>query len=171
MAYDKNDPALVRELQEYLRYVAIAYPRIPQVAVDGIYGPETAEAVRRFQELFALAPTGEVDDLTWETLVAEYRRLFYPNSRPQPIFPFLRGDRTLELGDEGPEVRILQAMLDLISAYYNNLLSVPDTGRFDADTVAAVKVLQRLFSYEQTGVVNRRTWDMLARTFNTYVGR
>lgn len=169
MAYDKNDPALVRELQEYLRYVAATYPRMPQVAVDGIYGPETAEAVRRFQELFALAPTGEVDDLTWETLVAEYRRLLYPTTRPQPIYPFLSGDRTLELGDQGPLVRILQAMLDTVATFYNNLLSVPDTGRFDADTVAAVKLLQRLFGYEQTGVVDRRTWDMLARTFNTYV--
>lgn len=171
MAYDTNDPALVRELQEYLRYIAATYPRIPQLAVDGIYGPETAEAVRRFQELFALAPTGEVDDLTWETLVAEYRRLFYPNSRPQPIYPFLRGDRTLEIGDEGPEVRILQAMLDLIAAYYNTRLTVLDSGRFDADTAAAVKDFQRLFGYEQTGVVDRRTWDMLASTFNTYVGR
>ncbi|MBO5797945.1 MAG: peptidoglycan-binding protein, partial [Clostridia bacterium] len=84
MAYNQNDPADVREVQEYLRQLARSFPRIPLLAVDGIYGPETAEAVRVFQELFGLSPTGEVDSTTWETLGREYRRVIYPTTRPQP---------------------------------------------------------------------------------------
>lgn len=171
MAYNKNDPADVREMQEYLRYLATHYPRIPRLAVDGIYDARTEEAVRAFQELFGLLPTGEVDETTWETLVAEYRRLIYPHTRPQPIYPFPVGDHTLQLGDEGQAVWVVQVMLDTISARYSNLPRVTATGRYDRATAEAVRRLQTLFGYEPTGVVDRRTWDTLAHTYNTHVGR
>lgn len=35
------------------------------MAVDGIYGPLTAEAVRTFQSIFGLPATGVVDYRTW----------------------------------------------------------------------------------------------------------
>lgn len=55
----------VRQIQEQLNVVAEAYPLIPKVAVDGIYGPATAEAVRVFQSVFGLPQTGVVDYRTW----------------------------------------------------------------------------------------------------------
>ncbi|SCG91873.1 Zinc D-Ala-D-Ala carboxypeptidase precursor [uncultured Clostridium sp.] len=55
----------VRQIQEQLNVVAEAYPLIPKIAVDGIYGPETAEAVRVFQSVFGLPQTGVVDYRTW----------------------------------------------------------------------------------------------------------
>ena len=171
MAYNQNDPADVREVQEYLRQLARSYPRIPLLAVDGVFGPETAEAVRVFQELFGLSPTGEVDSTTWEALRREYTRVVYPTTRPQPIYPFLRGARVLEVGDTGPTVVLLKAMLDTLALQYQNIRPVTATGQFDTETVEAVKQLQTLFDYEPLGRVDRRTWDMLARTYNAYVGR
>ena len=41
------------------------YPAIPRVDVDGIYGPRTEEAVRKFQSVFNLPVTGVVDYPTW----------------------------------------------------------------------------------------------------------
>ena len=55
----------VRQIQEQLNVVAEAYPLIPKIAVDGIYGPATAEAVRVFQSIFGLPQTGVVDYRTW----------------------------------------------------------------------------------------------------------
>lgn len=55
----------VRQIQEQLNVVAEAYPLIPKIAVDGIYGPATAEAVRVFQAVFGLPQTGVVDYRTW----------------------------------------------------------------------------------------------------------
>ena len=51
----------VSQLQEHLNVIAGDYPAIPRVAVDGIYGPLTAEAVRTFQSVFGLPATGVVD--------------------------------------------------------------------------------------------------------------
>ena len=55
----------VRQIQEQLNVVAEAYPLIPKIAVDGIYGPATEEAVRVFQSVFGLPQTGVVDYRTW----------------------------------------------------------------------------------------------------------
>lgn len=55
----------VRQIQEQLNVIAGAYPKIPKIAADGIYGPKTAESVRIFQSVFGLPQTGEVDYSTW----------------------------------------------------------------------------------------------------------
>ncbi len=55
----------VRQLQEQLAVISGAYPAIPRITADGIYGPGTAEAVRVFQSVFGLPQTGVVDYRTW----------------------------------------------------------------------------------------------------------
>lgn len=55
----------VRQMQEQLNVIAGAYPAIPKINADGIYGPATAEAVRVFQSVFGLPQTGVTDYSTW----------------------------------------------------------------------------------------------------------
>ncbi len=55
----------VRQMQEQLNVIAEAYPALPKITADGIYGPATAEAVREFQSVFGLPVTGKVDYSTW----------------------------------------------------------------------------------------------------------
>ena len=55
----------VRQLQQQLNTIAGAYPLIPKLAVDGIYGKKTAEAVKTFQQIFNLPATGVTDYPTW----------------------------------------------------------------------------------------------------------
>lgn len=55
----------VRQMQEQLAVISGAYPAIPRITADGIYGPATAEAVRVFQSVFGLPQTGVVDYKTW----------------------------------------------------------------------------------------------------------
>ena len=55
----------VRQIQEQLNVIAGAYPLIPKIDADGIYGPATAESVRVFQSVFGLPQTGVVDYRTW----------------------------------------------------------------------------------------------------------
>ena len=55
----------VRQMQEQLRVISEAYPAIPKVEADGIYGPATVQAVEKFQSVFGLPVTGAVDYSTW----------------------------------------------------------------------------------------------------------
>lgn len=52
-------------IQEQLNRITRNYPAIPAITVDGIYGNNTADAVRTFQEIFDLPPSGIVDYPTW----------------------------------------------------------------------------------------------------------
>lgn len=55
----------IRQMQEQLNVIADAYPALPKIATDGIYGPATENAVREFQSIFGLPVTGTVDYPTW----------------------------------------------------------------------------------------------------------
>ena len=55
----------VRQMQEQLNRIARAYPALPTITADGIYGPRTQEAVEKFQSVFGLPVTGNVDFRTW----------------------------------------------------------------------------------------------------------
>ena len=55
----------VRQLQNQLNRIGRNYPAIGQVAADGIYGQNTANAVRTFQRVFSLPVTGVTDYATW----------------------------------------------------------------------------------------------------------
>lgn len=66
--YDLNIGATgnkVRQIQEQLNVIAEAYPAIPKVSVDGIYGEQTKAAIRKFQNIFGLSETGITDYSTW----------------------------------------------------------------------------------------------------------
>ena len=55
----------VRTIQEQLSAIRRTYSNIPSLAIDGIYGEDTAAAVSKFQSIFDLPVTGEVDYSTW----------------------------------------------------------------------------------------------------------
>lgn len=55
----------VAQLQNQLNVISRNYSLIPKVKEDGIYGQETANAVRTFQGIFDLPKTGVTDFATW----------------------------------------------------------------------------------------------------------
>lgn len=55
----------VLQLQQQLNRIAQNYPAIPRIQEDGIYGSNTANAIKKFQSIFGLPATGIVDYPTW----------------------------------------------------------------------------------------------------------
>lgn len=62
----------VRQIQEQLARIARAYPAIPKITADGIYGPRTQAAVEKFQSVFKIPVSGVVDYKTWYEISAIY---------------------------------------------------------------------------------------------------
>ena len=55
----------VLQIQEQLNRISDNFPAIKKVNVDGIYGQNTANAVREFQKIFDMPISGIVDYPTW----------------------------------------------------------------------------------------------------------
>ncbi len=152
----------IRELQEYLRALSATDERYPLLGVDGIFGPETTEAVRVFQQTTDSPVTGTVQRADWERIVREYGNLLLQIVPARAIAPFPYPTFVLKPGSRDPLVYILQVMLGAIGA---GPLAV--TGVYDAATENAVRAQQIAADLLPTGEVDRITWDYLAALYNS----
>lgn len=72
----------VLQIQQQLNRISQNYPAIPRITADGIYGSNTANAVRTFQRIFNLPQSGIVDYPTWYKISEIYvgvSRIAEPN--------------------------------------------------------------------------------------------
>ncbi len=165
----RYDQALyIRELQIFLRELAFQDNRIPLINIDSVFGPETTAAVSAFQRIYSLPITGDVDRITWETIVAVYRVTIRQRLQPGSISPFASPVTLIQEGDEGDTVMIVQLMLVALSRRFMNIPMVGTRGYMDTATVNAVKAFQKIFRLPVTGRVDMATWNQLAIAYNTY---
>ena len=62
----------VEHLQYMLRVIGAYISAIPQIEVDGIFGPATRDAVLAAQRYFGLPQTGSVDLTTWDEIYDQF---------------------------------------------------------------------------------------------------
>ncbi|MBE6587144.1 MAG: spore cortex-lytic protein [Ruminococcaceae bacterium] len=77
----------VRRVQQYLNVISEAYPQIPKLSEDGVFGAGTQAAVLAFQSLFGLEPDGTVALNTYNRIAALYRDLVEGNKVNEGQFP------------------------------------------------------------------------------------
>lgn len=74
-------------IQQYLNTIASVYPEVPTVEVSGYYGPATVEAVRAFQQLVGLPPSGVTFATTWQAIANTWEDIVKGYSRSQGQYP------------------------------------------------------------------------------------
>ena len=77
----------VRHLQYMLSVLSEFIPEIPPLAVDGIYGVQTEDAVRAAQRWFDEPVTGIVDEDTWEEIYDQFSGIENAALRSGETFP------------------------------------------------------------------------------------
>ena len=157
-------------IQVELNRISQNYPAIPKLAnVDGIFGSRTEESVRAFQRIFDLEPDGVVGQATWYALVRLYTAvtsLSELRSQGQQFYSINWSyPNGLSEGDQGDNVRHLQYMLSVLSAYIPSVSPVEIDGIFGPATRNAVIGAQRWLGLPQTGAVDERTWDEIYDQF------
>ena len=152
----------ITELQTYLHAIALMNDRIPVIIPNGVYGSETAIAVRAFQREYGLPDTGDTDGKTWSRIVSVYREYLRGNPIPYSVFPSAK--YIAAKGDSGELVYILQAMLHTIGKRYDNAPSVDVCGIYNDDTAEAVSRFQCWCGIPHSGKVDSGTWNMLVRS-------
>ena len=78
----------VEHLQYILSVLSAYIPQIPPLAIDGIFGPRTREAVVAAQRLFGLPETGVVDSETWDEIYDQYSGIENISFRDPEDFPY-----------------------------------------------------------------------------------
>ncbi len=157
----------IKTLQYYLNIVAYFYPQIPNINVDGYFGPKTKEAVIAFQEMFGLVPDGIVGRDTWKALSSAYKTSI--NSIPEEykseaeiVYP----GYVLSEGITNDDVRRLQTFLEKISQAYPSIPSVTVDGVFGEKTKEAVSAIQRMYGIPVSGVAGPVTWGLIINLYN-----
>lgn len=149
----------VRLVQFWLKIARSVYSALNDVGVDGIFGPSTTAAVKKFQSYFGLGSDGIVGRATWSKLYEVYNDaandLLAPNLRPGDYPGVLR------VGSSGRAVRELQFYLYILSAYQSSIPAVSIDGRFGPSTEASVRAYQKFAGLTVDGIVGRATWDSL----------
>ncbi|MDD6160602.1 MAG: peptidoglycan-binding protein [Oscillospiraceae bacterium] len=158
-------------LQVMLNRIGQDYPAIPRITpVDGIFGPQTENAVRKFQSIFGLTPDGVVGKGTWYKLVFLYvgvtdlSELISEGQRFYQVKP-TANSTVLQEGSRGIEVSGLQYFISIISQVNNEFPRLQIDGIFGPATRQAVIAAQRYFGLEPTGRVDQATWRALYQDY------
>lgn len=164
----------VQIIQTQLNRIAQNYPAIPKIPdVDGTFGVETEEAVRKFQEVFSLPQTGAVDKATWYKIKQYYNGVkglaelaSEGITLEEATVPYAT---QLSEGNSGIDVRTLQYYLSIIAYFNSDLQPVPMEGIFDSKTVDAVERFQEFYGLPVTGIVDNDTWNVIDRIYTETV--
>ena len=91
----------VEHLQYMLSVLAAFIPEIPDVAIDGIFGPNTYSAVVAAQRRFGLPQTGVVNAATWDAIYDQFSGIETTAWRDPQDFPYT----SAIIGNTSPRAR------------------------------------------------------------------
>ena len=164
----------VKIIQTELNRISQNYPAIPKISEEnGIFGIQTRDAVLKFQEIFGLTPTGEVDKATWYRIKQYYsgvkglgELLGEGISISEAQIPFAT---QLREGAQGIGVKTIQYYLNILAYFNPNLSALPLDGIYGPETTNAVRIFQQYYGLPVSGVMNTATWNVLNRIYSETV--
>lgn len=170
----QEDPVLnqpIKSLQLMLKTIAYALDTIPVVNPDGIFDSTTEEAVRAFQQEYALPVTGVVDEETFNAITDIHRLAQELLTQAQsPVVNFPSALRVVP-GQSHPHIFLAQAMFTALSREFPEFIPLSLTGTLDDATEHDLRLLQANTSQPVTGVLDKTTWNRLARFYRTLFDR
>lgn len=159
----------VFELQTFLAKISQSDAEIPFLNADGIYGEETENAVKKYQELRNLPVTGMIEYETLNKIVDEYSNIMALTGEVLPFYVFPPELLEIKSGDSGDAVYVIQIILNNFAVNYSNFRKIPITGRYGKETAEAVQKFQSTAMLNESGIVDRPTWNEMTRLYRAFL--
>ncbi len=154
-----DTPLYIRELQSALRDIHFMYPdEIPLINIDGIYGPETTEAVLAAQRLGGREATGIVDYETWMWLFAVRRS----GIRKNGVVNLL--GKAIPLDNESRIMEALSVIYSGLAGTFSNLPAILQQSSLD-DLLREFAILAQI---DENRSSNEEILHLLARLYAVY---
>ncbi len=159
----------VQTIQYYLNFLAYFNPRLTPVAVDGIFGEKTYDAVLTFQNQYGLPVDGIVGRNTWNKLQDAYAGVLraLPNEYRQYSSLIYPG-YFITNGSTGEAATQVQRFIQRIAQNDPTIPRVDVDGIYGPDTQNAVRLIQAQAGLPQTGQVGPQTWLYMAELYDEY---
>ncbi len=184
-AFAKYDELLQNFSQENLNVsfsknpMKIAYPNAEEVrllqrmlkkvlnldenfVVDGVFGTKTLNAVKTFQEKYALKKDGIVGAKTKEKLINVFKNLQAEKTSEKEVAQsfetYTLTSKTLKPGMKGDEVKKMQYALKSILALSDDFKI---DGSYGPQTIAAIKALQKKYHLKVDGIAGPKTQKLM----------
>ena len=161
----------VELIQRDLNRIRQNYPAIPKIETTlGAYNKETEDAVKKFQEIFALPITGEVDKATWYKIKYIYTSVkklsdLYSEGLSKDEAELLYNDE-LKYGDTGLDVAYLNYYLSAIAFVDNDIPSLKTNSVFNDATKTMVMAFQQKYGLPVTGIVTYNDWKNIQEVYS-----
>lgn len=158
----------VSTVQYYLDFIAQFNENVPRTAVDGVYGEQTQQAVRAFQQQYGLSADGIVGQQTWNQLQIAYTDILKALPEGFAGYQALYPGHFLTYGATGLAVQRLQEYLNVIAQHVPAIPLIGADGWFGSQTLNAVNAVQSYVGMPVTGNVGPVTWDAIVTLYNAY---
>ena len=158
--------AIVRDLKR----IRQNYPAIPTIDSSlGIYNEDVVNAVKKFQEIFSLPVTGNVDKATWYKIKYVYNSVkklaeLYSEGLSEDDVTFLYADE-LKYGDTGIEVEYIHYFLDALAFLDKDIPRLPTNSIYTYNTENMVKAFQNKYNLPVTGKFTYTDWTVLKQAY------
>ena len=163
---NQPDFASVHNLQRMLR-TALSDDGL---VIDGIFGKETEDALRRFQKSQDMEPTGVADENTWVVLKRAYNHERVLFDKAEPLQIVLQPHQVLTKGTNNSHMYLVQALFMALSLYLTQLPHLTVNGKLDSDTEKSIRLLQKAADLPETGELDKHTWCHLVHLYRCFIG-
>ena len=159
----------VSSLQYMLRQLSKTYRSLPQLAVDGVFGERTLEAVMRFQREAGLPVTGTVDQATWNAVRNCWMEQQAKDSYARAARIFPSEEIQVHEGETKGYLIVPQTMFNILAKQFEGIEPCEADGCNGPASAKNIRWLQKAAGLPETGCMDTTTWDALSHLYEIFV--
>lgn len=153
----------------YLNRISYNYPEIPKVTDK----ESLSEAIGTFRRIFGISGGDDTDDaviLKIKEIYSSIKKLSELSKTADELENIpAQFSGELHNGSNGDPVKLMQLWLSAAGIFYPSVPEISVTGIFGEETENALKAFQHVFELNETGRIDRPTWNTLYRAHASIV--